>query len=207
MARTILCPHCKSTFDESVLAKRSEPNICPVCEKSLLIDSGESSNDEVLSFGEGVELGEDDSFDEDKIDFWWYSIIEPGEVWEGITFKNGEVSTNCAKCGHFVGSAPYPIARTKDYLLIDPRFTDKCSHCGNEMKNHILSKRPSDWVDPRKHDILAKDYDNLPKCPTCSSTNIKKITVTSKAASVAMWGVLSRKVHKQWHCNVCGSEW
>lgn len=35
MGRTILCPHCKSTFDESVLAKRSEPNICPVCEKNL----------------------------------------------------------------------------------------------------------------------------------------------------------------------------
>ncbi len=35
MGRTILCPHCKSTFDENVLAKRSEPNICPVCEKPL----------------------------------------------------------------------------------------------------------------------------------------------------------------------------
>lgn len=35
MGRTILCPHCKSTFDESVLAKRSEPNMCPVCGGNL----------------------------------------------------------------------------------------------------------------------------------------------------------------------------
>lgn len=43
MGRTILCPHCKSTFDETVLAKKADPNICPVCEKSLLKDSGEDN--------------------------------------------------------------------------------------------------------------------------------------------------------------------
>lgn len=204
MGRTILCPHCKSTFDESVLAKRSEPNVCPVCEKSLLEDSDKSSDDEVLSFGEGVELGENDSFDEDKIDFWWYEIREPKTFDESDT---GNVYVICTKCGHLVGSKPYPIAKTKNYCLIDPRCEGKCSYCGNEMKNHIISKRPADWVDPRKRDMWEKDYANLPKCPTCSSTNIKKISATSKVASVAMWGVLSRKVHKQWHCNICGSEW
>lgn len=49
--------------------------------------------------------------------------------------------------------------------------------------------------------------DSVPKCPTCGSTNIKKISGLSKVGSVAMWGLLSRKVHKQWHCNNCGSEW
>ncbi len=53
----------------------------------------------------------------------------------------------------------------------------------------------------------SKQEDNTPKCPTCGSTNIKKISGLSKAGSVAMWGIFSRKVHKQWHCNSCGSEW
>lgn len=48
---------------------------------------------------------------------------------------------------------------------------------------------------------------NVPKCPTCKSTNIKKISGISKAGSIAMWGIFSRKVHKQWHCNNCSSEW
>lgn len=48
---------------------------------------------------------------------------------------------------------------------------------------------------------------NIPKCPTCDSPNIKKISGLSKASSVALWGIFSRKVHKQWHCNNCGSEW
>ncbi len=206
MGRTVLCPHCKSTFDEDILKKKNSEDICPVCGESLLAKSkkdGSFSNDEPLSFGDGIELGENDSFDEDKIDFWWYEIDEPSE--DGMV--RGRVHTNCAKCGHFVGGMPYPIARTGNYLLIDSRWDDKCSHCGHELKNHILSKRPADWVDPRKREMWVKDYENMPKCPTCSSINIRKISVTSKVASVAMWGLLSRKVHKQWHCDTCGSEW
>ena len=53
----------------------------------------------------------------------------------------------------------------------------------------------------------AEQKSNVPRCPTCNSTNINKISGLSKAGSVAMWGLFSRKVHKQWHCNNCGSEW
>lgn len=48
---------------------------------------------------------------------------------------------------------------------------------------------------------------NIPKCPTCQSTDIKKISTMSKVSSVALWGLFSQKVKKQWHCNNCGSEW
>lgn len=207
---SIKCPKCGSSFNKMFLiGKQGNADVCPLCGAELMDaeDNETSFLNEELSFGDDVELGENDSFDEDKIDFWWYEIVEPGEIWKGITFEDGDVSTNCAKCGHFVGSVPYPVARTGDYLLIDSRFRDKCGHCGNELKNHIISKRPESWVDPRKRDMWVKDYENIPKCPTCSSIKIRKISVTSKAASVAMWGVLSRKVHKQWHCDTCGSEW
>lgn len=42
---------------------------------------------------------------------------------------------------------------------------------------------------------------------SCQSTNIKKVSTASKAGSVFMWGLLSQKVKKQWHCNNCGYEW
>lgn len=48
---------------------------------------------------------------------------------------------------------------------------------------------------------------NVPKCPTCQSTDIKRISALSKAGSVFMWGLLSQKVKKQWHCNNCSYEW
>ena len=47
---------------------------------------------------------------------------------------------------------------------------------------------------------------NAVTCPYCSSTNTKKISGISKAGSVAMFGIFSQKVKKQWHCNGCGSD-
>ncbi len=48
---------------------------------------------------------------------------------------------------------------------------------------------------------------NKPHCPTCNSTDLKKISALSKVGSVAMFGFLSSKVKKQFHCNKCGYEW
>lgn len=53
----------------------------------------------------------------------------------------------------------------------------------------------------------AAEEKSKPHCPTCGSTNIAKISGTSKAASVALWGIFSQKVKKQWHCNSCKYEW
>lgn len=39
MGRTILCQNCKSTFNEDVLTKRENPEVCPVCGISLMDDS------------------------------------------------------------------------------------------------------------------------------------------------------------------------
>lgn len=57
------------------------------------------------------------------------------------------------------------------------------------------------------YEPIENNTPNIPRCLTCQSTDIKKISGLSKAGSVAMWGIFSRKIHKQWHCNNCGSEW
>lgn len=54
---------------------------------------------------------------------------------------------------------------------------------------------------------LGEKSQNVPKCPTCQSLNIKKISTASKVSSVFMWGLFSQKIKKQWHCNNCGYEW
>ena len=48
---------------------------------------------------------------------------------------------------------------------------------------------------------------NKPKCPTCQSTNLKKISTTSKVVNTAMFGIFGTKRHKIFHCNNCGYEW
>lgn len=53
-----------------------------------------------------------------------------------------------------------------------------------------------------------EEKNNFPHCPTCNSTNLKKISGLSKAGSVAIWGILAAgRTSKTWHCNNCGTEW
>lgn len=48
---------------------------------------------------------------------------------------------------------------------------------------------------------------SMPKCPTCGSTNIEKISLTKKALGGAMFGILSSDVRKTMHCKKCGYKW
>ena len=54
---------------------------------------------------------------------------------------------------------------------------------------------------------ILEEQSNIPKCPTCSSTNIKKVSVTSKVANTALFGLFGTKRYKSFHCNNCGYEW
>ncbi len=46
MVRTILCPHCKSTFDEDILKQRNSENVCLVCGESLFGDNDSSTENQ-----------------------------------------------------------------------------------------------------------------------------------------------------------------
>lgn len=43
-------------------------------------------------------------------------------------------------------------------------------------------------------------------CPYCGSVNVKKVSTISRMASVSFFGLGSKKVGKQWHCNNCKSD-
>lgn len=81
---------------------------------------------------------------------------------------------------------------------------------GNPLKNdvmEVISELENEITNGHSVEKIKKTDEFVPKCPTCQSEDIKKISVTSKAGSVALWGLFSQKVKKQWHCNNCGSEW
>ena len=58
------------------------------------------------------------------------------------------------------------------------------------------------------NNAVAGELQNVPTCPICQSTNLKKISGLSKVGSIAVWGVFAAgRTSKTWHCNHCGSEW
>ena len=46
-----------------------------------------------------------------------------------------------------------------------------------------------------------------PKCPTCGSTNVEKISTANRMVSVGMLGLASDKIGKQFCCKNCGYKW
>lgn len=199
MGRKIICDSCETAFREEYVR---DAKVCPYCGASW-DDEGDTEDikQDELSFGEGIELGEYDSFDADKIDFWWYSIDAPEKLGGG---SSGLTYATCTKCGTHT-SFLYPIAKKDNFIMLDAREIDACQNCGNELNNHILAKRPVNWVDPRKKEMWTTE--NIPRCPICQSSQIHKISATNKIASAWAFGVLAAgHVSKTYKCDTCGSK-
>lgn len=52
-----------------------------------------------------------------------------------------------------------------------------------------------------------QENNNVPKCPTCGSPDVEKISLTSKAVGGALFGLFSSNVRKTMHCKNCGYKW
>lgn len=48
---------------------------------------------------------------------------------------------------------------------------------------------------------------NIPKCPTCGSTNVERISTAQKAFGFALVGLFSSNLGKTMHCKNCGYKW
>lgn len=48
---------------------------------------------------------------------------------------------------------------------------------------------------------------NMPKCPTCGSTNIRKMGGVERGVSIAAFGIFSKKINKTFKCGNCGYTW
>lgn len=91
-------------------------------------------------------------------------------------------------------------------------------YVGDTINWNIFNKREGEWDKSleKKHergqqkqvkDQARQDAINTPKCPTCNSINIKKISTTSKVTNTALFGLFGTKRHKTFHCDNCGYEW
>ena len=96
------------------------------------------------------------------------------------------------------------------------RFADMQDDSFNEdvMYARENTQNVSDQIDYYE-DLILNDNDKEDcKCPTCGSTNIKKISTANRIVSTGLFGLASRhyaicsanKIGKQWHCNNCNSD-
>lgn len=83
-------------------------------------------------------------------------------------------------------------------------------------KNPLYNKEIADYV-TKKESEESRAITNAvcqraeeaakPHCPTCGSTNIKKLDVVDRAVSVGFFGIFSNKINKSFKCKDCGCTW
>lgn len=121
--------------------------------------------------------------------------------------------TGCCSVGYF---KPVPEKYLNEGMWginknLEGEFIEKFIKASSNFDQASWDRRVG-YQEIRKHydEILRNEMQeekNVPKCPTCQSTNLKKITVTSKAMNTALFGIFGTKRHKTFHCNNCGYEW
>lgn len=90
-----------------------------------------------------------------------------------------------------------------------------CPHCGfNKISSYLLQiekNKKSKYIDYTSfHNnipINPNNTKNTPKCPTCGSINIRKMSGVERGASIVAFGVFSKKINKTFKCGNCGYTW
>ncbi len=73
-----------------------------------------------------------------------------------------------------------------------------CIHCGYPLKQTVA---------PNGGNSSINSMSGIPRCPTCGSVNVEKISNLNRGVSVAMWGAMSKKINKSFKCKNCGFTW
>lgn len=99
------------------------------------------------------------------------------------------------------------------FFEVDESFSTKCPYCDEEMRFVDYFDCDTEEVERRKNApkvTIVKDgsrYRPLIKCPTCSSSNVKSISSTSRIFSASLFGLGSNKINKSFECKTCGYTW
>ena len=88
-----------------------------------------------------------------------------------------------------------------------PKIFIKCPKCNQQLiKLSTENKQLDKQVNEIKKEIqeYQENQSNIPKCPTCGSTNICKISTGKKALGFITVGIFSSNFGKTMECKQCG---
>ena len=133
------------------------------------------------------------------------SEIDPSRYFnKSVSTKDWKdlVRTDLVKQGELTNKTLKRYYKNQEKLLIkrqNDEWKEKVFEIENRNKktvnnvNHTLNQNPTPPAP-------------VVTCPYCHSTNTKKISQMSRVTSIGFWGVFSKKIGKQWHCNECNSD-
>ena len=91
-----------------------------------------------------------------------------------------------------------------DYIKSSPEFDQ---YLFEHRDQDMFNKRMSDRAKMSHGKAVLEEASRTPKCPTCQSTNIRKMGGVERGASIATFGIFSKKINKTFKCSNCGYTW
>lgn len=90
-----------------------------------------------------------------------------------------------------------------DLVLTSPNFDQYYF----DHKDEIQGQQSRELSAKMEHGkAILEEQSRRVTCTYCGSTNIKKIGLLNRAVSTELWGLGSKKIGKQFHCNNCGAD-
>lgn len=102
------------------------------------------------------------------------------------------------------------IQRRISYRINDINYLENNSEITKKKFYDDIDKRINLKGHTKKISVAGKDKDSncIPKCPTCGSENINKISAKNKVGSAITFGIFSvGHISKIFKCNNCGYKW
>ena len=135
----------------------------------------------------------------------------------------------CDICGSVTYQVPTQyLIKDVDFLIdskIEDQFIEECVKSSPEFDEYLFNNR--DKIRAQKSAEYERDMaigdairqgadvktafrnggQNMPKCPTCGSLNVRHISGGERVASVGFFGIFSKKINKTFKCGNCGYTW
>lgn len=178
----IICPECNKTI--SSLAKE-----CPNCGFSMAEFLQEHNLLDTDKIWICTKCGEEDSF----------STKNPICEYCKIPLVQTDIDNkNIYKVLKENGVLQYTIDLAK-------RYGDNFSEEAYNYRLQKIEERRKRFE--HKLNTAQQPTQNVPKCPTCGSTNIEKISGSKRWFTTGLFGLGSSNVGKTMHCKNCGYKW
>lgn len=129
-----------------------------------------------------------------------------------------ELNKPCDYCHNTTYPVPdeYLGGKSKGFIKpeLEQQFIDEYIKSSPEFDQYLFDHRDEDLYKRRVENraklehgkAILEEQSKSPKCTYCGSTNIRKIGLLNRAISTELWGLGSKKIGKQFHCNNCGAD-
>ena len=125
--------------------------------------------------------------------------------------------SNCETCGHIKIDTQVIVDGNKFFAIGTPDWENQRNQLFESARQQYTINSPqfdqAAWdrrVGIENGTIKVPEKPEpkpVPKCPTCGSTDVHRISALNRGASVAMWGLFSGKIGKNYECENCKARW